>query len=253
MQNASVNTFPENETFGHGITCRFSKPGTCGRDAEICAFKMSNKTNAQIADCSNRSAPQPNTFDGRLCCQVNEVCTNGVDDDGDGLVDCADPACNGASASGALNPFNVTKPQVCRPSQDQCPTTLHEGLVGFWQFENSSEDGSGEANDAKLKGNASYTSLVNGSNGRAARFDGEGDRVDVASLNTPYGAWNDGEVSVSLWAKWAGPSGSTDSNGRLTLLNAISDSQPSTNDDDLWVNLNTGGSGKFNVYFDDLN
>jgi hypothetical protein len=36
---------------------------------------------------------EPNSFDLRIDCGAIEVCTNGVDDDGDGRVDCADPDC----------------------------------------------------------------------------------------------------------------------------------------------------------------
>ncbi len=40
----------------------------------------------------------------------SENCTNGVDDDGDGLVDCADPDCSGVTAPVLVNDFYTTCP-----------------------------------------------------------------------------------------------------------------------------------------------
>lgn len=48
---------------------------------------------------------------------VVEICNNGIDDDGDGLIDCADPDCNGQMC----NPINTSR--VCVNHQCVVPTT----------------------------------------------------------------------------------------------------------------------------------
>jgi len=48
---------------------------------------MSSHENAHIADCS------VSTFASRLCAAYPEICSDGADNDGDTLVDCADPDC----------------------------------------------------------------------------------------------------------------------------------------------------------------
>ncbi|GIV30874.1 MAG: hypothetical protein KatS3mg029_0225 [Saprospiraceae bacterium] len=49
-----------------------------------------------------------------------EDCTNGIDDDGDGLIDCADPGCG----------------NVCQP--DTCSNRITQGLVALYNFKQSS-------------------------------------------------------------------------------------------------------------------
>ncbi len=61
-------------------------PGCTGTD--VCVFDQSSPTNGHVADCASA-----NGFDWSLCCAPPEDCTNGADDDGDGLFDCADPDC----------------------------------------------------------------------------------------------------------------------------------------------------------------
>ena len=70
-------------------------------------------------------------YGGSLCCTVKEICTDGKDNDGDGLVDCADPECNEENPGGSLDPFDppTTTPQVCHPA-GSCPQTVHKGLGG---------------------------------------------------------------------------------------------------------------------------
>jgi hypothetical protein len=55
---------------------------------------MSNVTNAHVSDCS-AEIPESEDYGGRLCCEVREVCYNGIDDDDDGYTDCADTECLG--------------------------------------------------------------------------------------------------------------------------------------------------------------
>jgi hypothetical protein len=60
---------------------------------------------------------QPNTFDLRIDCGVVEVCTNGVDDDNDARVDCADPDCGNDPA--------------CQVPDEVCGNGLDDDRDGF--------------------------------------------------------------------------------------------------------------------------
>ncbi len=60
---------------------------------ESCIFKVSDSDNGHIADCAVDNHPMTNTFNDYLCCQLKEVCDDGIDNDGNGLIDCADEAC----------------------------------------------------------------------------------------------------------------------------------------------------------------
>ncbi|MEM6959574.1 MAG: MopE-related protein, partial [Myxococcota bacterium] len=53
------------------------------------------------------------------CTDAAEICDNGVDDDGDGLVDCADPDCATGSSDA-----------TCDGVDDDCDGTLDEGFDG---------------------------------------------------------------------------------------------------------------------------
>jgi hypothetical protein len=55
---------------------------------------MNNENDAHVADCADPTVPQPNAYPYQLCCQIQEACNDGVDNDEDGLVDCVDPDCN---------------------------------------------------------------------------------------------------------------------------------------------------------------
>jgi hypothetical protein len=78
---------------------------------------MSNVTNAHVSDCS-AEVPGAEDYGGRLCCEVREVCYNGIDDDDDGYVDCADTECIGKTFPNNATfdppvPSTEDTPQVC--------------------------------------------------------------------------------------------------------------------------------------------
>ncbi|WP_263808062.1 LamG-like jellyroll fold domain-containing protein [Salinibacter sp.] len=132
---------------------------------------MSGDRNAHIADCDQDKLPPSTDYDGTLCCTVKELCYDGKDNDGDGLVDCADPECNGANHGGSLDPFdpNTNSPQVCHPAAS-CPQTVHKGLEGYWQFENATNDSTTNENDITAN-SASFTNHIRGKLGLALDFD----------------------------------------------------------------------------------
>jgi hypothetical protein len=46
-----------------------------------------------VCKCSTGSCPAGKTCSAKLHCVTAEICNNGIDDDGNGLTDCADPDC----------------------------------------------------------------------------------------------------------------------------------------------------------------
>ena len=82
----------------------FSLTITCDQDVENCTNGIDDNGNGQV-DCSDAEcANHPS------CQQVPKDCTNGTDDDGDGLSDCDDPdcathpACQQAGGDGGTTP-----------------------------------------------------------------------------------------------------------------------------------------------------
>jgi len=110
---------------------------------------------------------------------LKELCYDGKDNDGDGLVDCADPECNGANHGGSLDPFNpnTDTPQVCHPAVS-CPQTVHKGLEGYWQFDNSTNDSTTNENDISSTTGTTFTNQLSGKLGQALAFD-PGDQATI--------------------------------------------------------------------------
>ncbi|MCS3860473.1 hypothetical protein GGP86_000221 [Salinibacter ruber] len=146
---------------------------------------MSGDQNAHIADCDQDKLPPDTDYDGTLCCTVKELCYDGKDNDGDGLVDCADPECNGADHGGSLDPFGAdTTPEVCHPAAS-CPQTVHKGLEGYWQFENATNDSTTNENDISLTTGTTFTNHIRGKLGLAMAFD-PGDQATVPNDGSFY-------------------------------------------------------------------
>jgi hypothetical protein len=181
VQEPDYDTFPNDEKLGREvIDCNYETggtPGQCGADGDICAFTMSGDQNAHIADCDQDQLPSNTSYQGTLCCSVKELCYDGKDNDGDGLVDCADPECNGADANTALEPFPDKGPQICH-NATSCPQTVHVGLEGYWQFENATNDSTTNENDISSTTGTEFTNHLRGKLGQALAFD-PGDQATV--------------------------------------------------------------------------
>ena len=100
------------------------------------------------------------------------------DNDGDDLVDCADPECHEGDGNDVLEPFPNDGANVCHTNT--CPATLHVDLNGFWQFEETLLDNSENDNELSMNGDPKYTDYIRGSLGQAMAFDGAGDYLSVA-------------------------------------------------------------------------
>ena len=91
-----------------GFTDACSVKANCAAD-EVCVARISNQDQGHIADCNDNTMPMPNAFANRICCPTpKEYCRDGIDNNGNGLIDCADPECH-PSAN------NLGVPQECTP------------------------------------------------------------------------------------------------------------------------------------------
>ena len=66
--------------------------GNCELE-ETCVAKISNADVGVLADCNYDSVPYINSFQNKICCGTKEYCRDGIDNDGDTFIDCADPDC----------------------------------------------------------------------------------------------------------------------------------------------------------------
>lgn len=108
----------QSEAF-HGFTegaCRVVSGGGSCDASEVCVLKVSNPDQGTVADCTNPNLPYPNNFQHRICCTPKEYCRDGVDNTGDGLVDCASPDCHPTTRFDVNTGTTITTPpQQCDP------------------------------------------------------------------------------------------------------------------------------------------
>ena len=72
-----------------GSACGTKPPVTGPRGPETCTNKVDDNGDGKI-DCLD-----PKCFQDAACRGMGERCDNDVDDNGDGLADCGDPFCEG--------------------------------------------------------------------------------------------------------------------------------------------------------------
>lgn len=68
--------------------------GAFGYIYPVKGITPANTTKIRIVGFANGTALKIDNISLKLCQNCTENCTNGLDDDGDGLIDCADPDCN---------------------------------------------------------------------------------------------------------------------------------------------------------------
>lgn len=93
VEDSVVTNFAGTQYLGT-YECEYITGGNCPVD-KACVFKMSNKDNSHMMDCSKADTPVPNTYQDKLCCKPFELCWDNLDNDEDGFIDCADSECNG--------------------------------------------------------------------------------------------------------------------------------------------------------------
>ena len=89
VANKSETYYPDSVSLGANCQVR----NKCNAD-ETCMFNMSNATGSHITDCYYGDNPSPANYSLSMCCKLTELCYDGIDNDLDGKIDCADPDCN---------------------------------------------------------------------------------------------------------------------------------------------------------------
>jgi hypothetical protein len=101
--------------------CAAATTTMCG--AYVCAPDACKTTCSGNGDCAPGNHCQMNTMGSGACVpNMAENCTNGVDDDGDGNIDCADSDCGGQG-------FTCVAPP---PAGWTGPVAFHEGQFGLF-------------------------------------------------------------------------------------------------------------------------
>ena len=107
--NASTTKFKGIARLGFQDSC-YLKDNCDNNLEEICIFKIRSDTpytaeSSHIGDCDNPNVPSPsNTFDKELCCKFKEICNDGVNNDLDEYIDCADSDCYNWELTNKKNP-----------------------------------------------------------------------------------------------------------------------------------------------------
>jgi hypothetical protein len=110
--NPVLVNFTGNANFGfRSGDCRVihsSEPNFNDCGGGVCVVRTSNPDQGFIADCNNDFMPYEHDFQYKICCTPREICNDGIDNTGDGLIDCASPDCHPST-------LNFDVPQRCDP------------------------------------------------------------------------------------------------------------------------------------------
>ncbi|MBI1225086.1 MAG: hypothetical protein GC192_07585 [Bacteroidetes bacterium] len=149
-----------------------------------------------------------------------EICNNGLDDDGDGLVDCADPDC-----ANSLNvSTNVTSPSIC-VGESTTISASASGGSGSFSYDWSNGLGNGISHNITPSITTTYTVTVTSSGGCTSTAQVTV-TVNFCSENCSDGIDNDGDGLVDCDDSECGLGSSANvvdtdcsaSNGSVTLI-----------------------------------
>ena len=94
---------------------------------------MSSDDGSHVMDCHNANHPAPNSYTLKMCCKLQEKCWDGIDNDLDGFIDCADADCNNDTGLGL-------EPGICYnlPAGPSSPFTGEACIENFTNYGNGS-------------------------------------------------------------------------------------------------------------------
>lgn len=160
---------------------------------------------------------EPNEIDyGNVLTLVDETdCSDGIDNNDNGLIDCLDSSCEGIDSCefelelSCEDSFDNDgdgdvdcSDSDCSSSNNCIVQSLRQGLVGYWPFEETSGttavDYSGNGKNGFCTNMGVSCSSTTGKVGNAFSFDGSNDYIDIGISGLPISSSN---RTVCLWAK----------------------------------------------------
>lgn len=101
ISNYTPSTYPKDVCMSPGlanakILCNYTTQNCNDIEYDTCLATISSDTNAHVADCTT------NPYTTKICCKARckenweTDCTDGIDNDCNGLTDCEDPQCDGS-------------------------------------------------------------------------------------------------------------------------------------------------------------
>jgi hypothetical protein len=103
---SALTAFPNGMRLGFNDTCYLTNSACDNAIGGMCIFRVTN-SGPNVADNSHIAECRSTDLSMNLCCRRTEVCGNGIDDDDDGYIDCADEDCKQSA---------VSKPEQCTGS-----------------------------------------------------------------------------------------------------------------------------------------
>jgi len=121
--NSSKTAFGKSVKMGYPNGCYVADSCDLTK-SEVCLFKVCNSypacrlnnsnpysiDNSLIADCNTPNVPLENEFTKSVCCKFTEICGDGIDNDNDLFIDCADEDCKQSATAMPLfctgSPYN---------------------------------------------------------------------------------------------------------------------------------------------------
>ncbi|MDA8165803.1 MAG: hypothetical protein M0017_12320, partial [Desulfobacteraceae bacterium] len=121
-------------TAGLGLTAgdlHAGKPGSCVPQPEVCTDGIDNDCDKAIDCADSDCAADP------ACAPSSENCKDGIDNDGDGLIDCADANCTGTPECTSTIPAHLTinsydGPQTCIACHTDAGAQMLNSVHGSW-------------------------------------------------------------------------------------------------------------------------
>ena len=103
---------------------------------DVTSLGLTNTT--RISSTARDASNNTSEFSGVTMIGIPEICNNGIDDDGDGLIDCADPDCYLVANTGGTDTDGDGYDDNCDQDDDndgildvdECPTPTTSGLTG---------------------------------------------------------------------------------------------------------------------------
>ncbi len=172
---------------------------------------------------------------GTIASSCPEICDNGIDDDGDGIIDCNDPDCN----SSLSITVNATAPNICIGENTTLSVTVLGGSAPY-TYTWGNGLGAGISHNINPATTTNYTVTVTSNGGCTSTAQGTV-TVNFCAEDCTDGIDNDGDGLVDC----------NDPDCGLNLSATPTDASCGNNDGQVSITI-TGGTGNFEYSDDNL-